>query len=115
MLRSLQQRLREDKRSDSEIAREAGISQPTVSRLRRSTRHRLRWSEPFNKLCNMYGVESAQNAAAAPDYNALLPAAVKAAWDGTAETGKNLLALIEAVNQLINRPTRRAGRSHDGD
>src|SRR5215204_5105287 len=67
MLRILQQRLREDKRSDSEIARAAKISQPTVSRLRSSTTERLRWSKPFNKLCSMYGVRDAQQGADAPD------------------------------------------------
>lgn len=115
MLKILLQRLREDKRSDSEIARAAHISQPTVSRLRSSTTERVRWSKPFNKLCSMYGVDGKKQAADRPDYNALLAAAVAAAWDGTADTGKNLLALIEALKHLINRPTRRARRSHGRD
>lgn len=111
-LEMLQERLRKDGRTDSEIARWAGISQPTVSRLRGNTKQRQRMSKPFNKLCSMYAVGSVHGTESGSDYNALLGAAVAAAWDGTADTGKNLLALIEALNRLINRGTRNQGRSH---
>lgn len=115
LLRILQQRLREDKRSDSQIARSAQVSQPTVSRLRGLTKQRVRWSEPFNKLCIMYDLGRPKRATEPPDYNALLQAAIAAAWDGTPDTGRNLLALIEAINRLTRHRAHGARSSHGRD
>lgn len=48
--------LKADSRSSSEIAQLAAVSQPTVSRMRRSRGIRHRISKSFNKLRNFYNV-----------------------------------------------------------
>jgi len=111
-LGELQRHLQEDIRTATAIAAAAGVSQPTVSRLRNGTVKRLRWSKPFNKLCSMYGVPLVPETTRVPDYHALLHTAVLAAWDGTPTTGKRLLALIEAVGSLVKQSTRNTGRSY---
>lgn len=64
--------LKADTRSSSEIARLAAVSQPTVSRMRRSEGRRQRVSKSFNKLCNFYNVPLAALGKAGHGYNELL-------------------------------------------
>ena len=106
--------LAQDERSSAAIARAAGVSQPTVSRLRRSRARRERWSRSFNKLCNFYRVPLAEGDTAGRRYNELLPEAILDAWDGTAENGQALLTLIKNLKGLI-RPTPSSPGSSRGN
>ncbi|WP_232077989.1 AsnC family protein [Burkholderia sp. THE68] len=88
-----------DSRSSSEIARLAGVSQPTVSRLRLSDGIRVRRSAPFSKLCEFYGIEYAPSRLRSA-YNDLLRAAILESWDGTEEHGEALLVVIRGLKAL---------------
>lgn len=100
----LLRRLASDARSASEIARLSGVSQPTVSRLRASSGHRVRRSASFNKLCNFYGVKPPAAARSAAAYNELLRNAIVEAWDGSEEHGRALLVVISGLKELRERP-----------
>lgn len=100
--------VKSDKRSDSEIARLAGVSQPTVSRLRNSPRARSRGSEAFNKLCSFYGI-TVVVAKDSRGYNELLCSAIIDAWDGTESHGRALLVVIKGLQGLRNPAHRNAG------
>ena len=99
-----------DSRSSSEIARIAGVSQPTVSRFRLSDGVRLRRSDPFIKLCNLYGIAVAIAPRKAHGYNNLLCEAILDAWDGSERHGRALLAVIKDLKSL-----RQSTRSSEGD
>ena len=94
-----------DSRSSSTIARLAAVSQPTVSRLRRSEGTRQRVSKSFNKLCNFYNVPTAAMSETSHDYNELLQAAIIDAWDGTEAGGRALLAVIEGLKEFKDKQT----------
>lgn len=97
--RQLVELIKADTRSDSKIARLAGVSQPTVSRLRVSRGDRSRCSEAFSKLCSFYGIP----VGAVKDthgYNELLCKAIIDAWDGTATHGRALLVVIKGLKGL---------------
>lgn len=102
-VQDLLSRLLADTRSSSEIARLSGVSQPTVSRLRLSNGHRLRRSEPFNKLCSFYGVESSPSERRSAGYNERLRDAIVDAWDGSEEHGRALLVVIEGLKGLAGK------------
>ena len=97
-------RIKADRRSDSDIARLSGVSQPTVSRLRNSLEQRSRGSKPFNKLCSFYCI-AVDVARGAGGYNELLRNAIIDAWDGTEAHGRALLLVIKGLKDL-QEPTR---------
>lgn len=97
--RQLVARIKSDTRSDSTIARLAGVSQPTVSRLRASQGERSRGSEAFSKLCSFYDIRAGA-AKGARGYNELLCNAIIDAWDGTATHGRALLLVIKGLREL---------------
>lgn len=103
-VQELLRQLADDSRSASEIARLAGVSQPTVSRLRASSGQRVRRSASFNKLCNFYGVRAPAAARPATAYNELLRNAIVEAWDGSEEHGRALLVVINGLKELRERP-----------
>lgn len=98
-------RVKADTRSDSEIARLSGVSQPTVSRLRNAPGRRSRGSRSFKRLCNFYGV-ALDAAREAVGYNELLRNAIIDAWDGTEAHGRALLVVIKGLKGLQG-PARR--------
>lgn len=104
--------LQEDTRSTSAIARLAAVSQPTVSRMRRSDGKRHRVSKSFNKLCNFYNVPIAAVSKASYQYAVLLQAAIIDAWDGTESGGRALLVVIQGLKEL-KQPDDMAGESLD--
>lgn len=93
-------RLKSDRRSSSEISRLSGVSQPTVSRMRLSTGKRIRFSEPFSKLCIFYGITLTQTTKTGSDYNDILCDAIIDAWDGTESHGQALLLVIRGLKGL---------------
>ncbi|MBL1179258.1 MAG: XRE family transcriptional regulator [Pantanalinema sp. GBBB05] len=95
--------LKADSRSASEIAHLAAVSQPTVSRLRRSNGQRQRASKSFNKLCSFYNVPTTAMSTASRGYDELLQAAIIDAWDGTEASGRALLAVIEGLKEFKNK------------
>lgn len=97
-----------DTRSDSEIARLAGVSQPTVSRLRASQGGRTRCSEAFSKLCNFYSIPVG-TAKGGMGYNELLRDAIIDAWDGTETHGRALLVVIKGLKGLYDPARRNVG------
>jgi transcriptional regulator with XRE-family HTH domain len=103
LVQQLVARIRSDTRSDSDIARRAGVSQPTVSRLRKSEGVRSRSSEPFSKLCSFYGIPVGATTGS-HEYNELLRMAIIDAWDGTETHGRALLVVIKGLKGL--RPPR---------
>lgn len=101
-------RLKSDSRSASAIARMAGVSQPTVSRLRTVRKGRIRGSRSFNKLCNFYGIAVDVEKGRA-GYNELLCNAIIDAWDGTEPHGRALLDVIKGLKELQGPAHRKAG------
>lgn len=94
-------RITSDTRSDSEIARLSGVSQPTVSRLRASQGGRSRASEAFSKLCSFYGIPVGPIKGEG-GYNELLRIAIIDAWDGTESHGRALLVVVKGLKGLHN-------------
>lgn len=103
--------LKADRRSSSEIARLACVSQPTVSRMRRFDGKRQRTSKSFNKLCNFYDVPSFTDGKVSHRYDDSLRDAIIDAWDGTEAGGKALLALIKCLKGLNRKVDDTAGDS----
>ncbi|MDO8768475.1 MAG: XRE family transcriptional regulator [Burkholderiaceae bacterium] len=101
-------RINSDSRSDSQIARLAGVSQPTVSRLRNSPGVRSRSSGAFSKLCSFYGI-SVGIAKDSFGYNEQLRSAIVDAWDGTESHGRALLVVIKGLKGLHDPAHRNAG------
>lgn len=101
-------RIRSDTRPDSAIARLAGVSQPTVSRLRKLQGGRSRSSVPFNKLCSFYGI-AVVAAKGTHGYNDLLRKAIIDAWDGTETHGRALLVVIKGLKGLHDPAHGNAG------
>jgi transcriptional regulator with XRE-family HTH domain len=91
-----------DERSSSYIARLAGVSQPTVSRLRNAKGNRVRQSASFNKLCIFYGIQLSVGTLGVDSYNEILRDAIIDAWDGTQPHGRALLAVIHGLKDLRN-------------
>lgn len=112
VVQQLLSRLKADSRSSSAIARLAAVSQPTVSRMRRSDGKRQRVSKSFNKLCNFYNVPIAAMSKASHEYNELLREAIIDAWDGTEAGGRALLVVIQGLKGL-KKPDDIAGESLD--
>lgn len=94
--------IRTDVRSSSEIARLAGVSQPTVSRIRNAKGNRVRQSSSFNKLCIFYGIQLSVGSLSTDSYNEILRDAIIDAWDGTQPHGRALLAVIHGLKDLRN-------------
>ncbi len=92
-------RVKSDPRSASEIARLSGVSQPTISRLRKSHGGRSRDSDAFTKLCSFYEIP-VDEAGTARGYNELLRSAIVDAWDGTESHGRALLVVIKGLKGL---------------
>ncbi|QCP52063.1 helix-turn-helix transcriptional regulator [Trinickia violacea] len=113
-VQDLLRRLMADSRSSSEIARLSGVSQPTVSRLRLSSGHRMRRSASFNKLCSFYGVDARLAGKRVGGYNELLRNAIVDAWDGSDEHGRALLRVIEGLKGLSGRAEGPAAPTGEG-
>lgn len=92
--------IKADSRSDAEISRQSGVSQPTVWRLRSGHKPRLRYSEQFNKLCTFYGV----NELAAPLGHGSLETELKDAlmsvWDGSDAHARALIKVVRSLKGL---------------
>jgi hypothetical protein len=101
----LKQLLTADTRSESAIARLAGVSQPSVSRYRHgAVRHR--WSGSFIKLCSFYGLDVQEHGRRRrAQYEGLLRDAIIDLWDGSDNQADALLELLQSLKQLtLNTP-----------
>jgi len=94
--------LNRDSRSDAEIARNSGVSQPTVWRLRRGVGARLRSSRQFNKLCEFYGVNELTTSASPVSLEGELKGAIMAVWDGSDNHARALIKVIHSLKGLGN-------------
>lgn len=92
--------LRSDPRSDAEIARRSGVSQPTVWRLRNGAQPRLRFSEQFNKLCNFYGLTELKPDLPGSSLEGELKGAIMAIWDGSDAHARALIKVIRSLKGL---------------
>lgn len=101
-------RMKVDNRTDSDIARISGVSQPTVSRLRNAAKGRSRMSKSFNKLCSFYGVP-VDAVGYEGGYNEQLRNAIVDAWDGTEAHGRALLLVIKGLKRLQDSTQGNAG------
>jgi transcriptional regulator with XRE-family HTH domain len=92
--------LRLDPRSDADIARRSGVSQPTVWRLRNGAQPRLRFSEQFNKLCNFYGLTELKPGLPDSSLESELKGAIMAIWDGSDAHARALIKVIRSLKGL---------------
>lgn len=107
--------LRSDPRSDSEIARKSGVSQPTVWRLRKSAQPRLRFSEQFNKLCCFYGLTELEPELANSSMESELKDAIMAVWDGSDVHARALIKVIRSLKGFAATiPGQSAQRTAEG-
>lgn len=95
----LKQLLSADTRSESAIARAAGVSQPSVSRYRHGAA-RYRWGKSFNKLCIFYGLTVPRRTGHAPEYERRLRDAIINVWDGSDNQADALLELLRNLKQI---------------
>lgn len=95
----LKQLLNTDTRSESAIARAAGVSQPSVSRYKRGA-ERYRWGKSFIKLCSFYGLSVPSHGSQAPEYERQLRDAIIEVWDGSANQANALLELLRNLKQV---------------
>jgi transcriptional regulator with XRE-family HTH domain len=95
----LKQLLSADTRSESAIARAAGVSQPSVSRYKRGA-ERYRWGKSFTKLCNFYGLSVPPHFGHASDYKRQLRDAIIDVWDGSDNQADALLELLRNLKQV---------------
>ena len=98
----LKQLLGADNRSESAIARAAGVSQPSVSRYRRGTA-RYRWGKSFNKLCSFYALTVPHHAGYASEYERQLRDAIIDVWDGSDNQADVLLELLRNLKQVTTK------------
>ena len=106
------QELANDRRSASEIARLAGVSQPTVSRLRLSRGTRFRASESFINLCIFYNIPIDGLGRVCDGYNEALCDAIVDVWDGSKSHAQALLVVIRSLKGLTRGQMGAAGGSN---
>lgn len=112
LLRALQH----DERSDTELSRLTGVSQPTIWRLRHNRSRRARTSKSFNTLCIFYGLNELSDIASANVLEEQLKGAIMTLWDGTdahahalLKVIRDLKGLVQAQAQAIARGEQNAG------
>lgn len=98
---ALYKRVKEDKRKATTIAIMAGVSQPTVSRIRNGKPGRLRTSISFNKLCNFYQIATAIESQGNVVNNQAITNAVLAVWDGSSEHAVALANVILSLKGIM--------------
>jgi len=92
--------IRNDTRSDGQISRASGVSQPTVWRLRNNPKGRLRASEQFNKLCRFYGLTELTKPSPPGSLETELKGAIMALWDGSDEHARALIKVLRSLKAL---------------
>jgi len=92
--------LRKDKRSDGQISRESGVSQPTVWRLRNKPTARQRASSQFNKLCRFYGLSELPKMGPSVSLETELKGAIMSLWDGSDEHARALIKVLRSLKAL---------------
>jgi transcriptional regulator with XRE-family HTH domain len=97
----LKQLLAGDSRSESEIARLSGVSQPSVSRYKNGAA-RQRWGKSFTKLCSFYGLTVRKHSALRPEYDRLLRDAIIDVWDGSDDQADVLLELLRSLKLVTS-------------
>jgi transcriptional regulator with XRE-family HTH domain len=98
----LKQLLGADTRSESAIARAAGVSQPSVSRYKHGA-ERYRWGKSFTKLCKFYGLTLPQREVHTSAYERQLRDAIIDVWDGSDIQADALLELLRNLKQVTNK------------
>ncbi|MFT4503201.1 XRE family transcriptional regulator [Caballeronia sp. 15711] len=88
-----------DTRSESVIARAAGVSQPSVSRYKHGT-ERYRWGKSFIRLCNFYGIAVQPSGQEHNEYERQLRDAIIDVWDGSDNQADALLELLRNLKQI---------------
>lgn len=102
--RQIIESIKADSRSDTEIARQSGVSQPTVWRLRNGHEPRLRYSEQFNKLCRFYGVNELAVPPAHGSLETELKDAIMSVWDGSDAHARALIKVVRSLKGLAANP-----------
>ncbi len=92
--------LRKDTRTDGQISRESGVSQPTIWRLRNSPTSRQRASDQFNKLCHFYGISELPKQDDSESLEAELKGAIMALWDGSDAHARALIKVLRSLKAL---------------
>lgn len=92
--------LRQDSRSDSEIARLSGVSQPTIWRLRNQSIARIRASGQFIKLCAFYQLNELQEPLREASLEGELKGAIMNIWDGSEAHARALIKVIRSLKGL---------------
>jgi len=92
--------LRQDLRSDAEIARKSGVSQPTVWRLRNGGQQRARTSSQFSKLCSFYGVTELKPTMPEASFESALKDAIMSIWDGSDAHARALIKVLRSLKGL---------------
>lgn len=92
--------LQQDSRSDAEISRLSGVSQPTVWRLRNQNTARVRASGQFNKLCTFYRLNELQDPQHAASLEGELKGAIMNIWDGSEAHARALIKVIRSLKGL---------------
>ena len=87
-------------RSQTEVARAAGVNQSTVHRALGSTGIRQRPSKALIKLCNYAEIRINRRLEADPAQNDRLMDAVRLAWDGTEAHAIALARVIRELGRL---------------
>lgn len=92
--------LRKDARTDGQIARNSGVSQPTIWRLRNKPTVRRRASDQFNKLCLFYGLTELPKPSRSVSLETELKGAIMALWDGSDEHARALIKVLRSLKAL---------------
>lgn len=92
--------LRQDERSDAEISRASGVSQPTVWRLRNQNSGRIRASGQFNKLCAFYQINELDKPLGGGSLEGELKGAIMNIWDGSDAHARALIKVIRSLKGL---------------
>jgi transcriptional regulator with XRE-family HTH domain len=95
--------LKQDSRSDAEISRKSGVSQPTVWRLRSGQHSRLRFSGQFNKLYKFYGLSELRSPPEEASMEEQLKSAIMTLWDGSDAHARALIKVIRSLRGLSTR------------
>lgn len=113
--------LRQDSRSDVEIARLSGVSQPTVWRLRNQSTARIRASGQFIKLCAFYQLNELQEPPCEASLEGELMGAIMNIWDGSEAHARALIKVIRSLKglaqpqhapEITTEGGRNAGHAH---
>lgn len=103
----LYRKVKADRRTATLIASLAGVSQPTVSRIKSGKPGRSRGTESFNKLCRFYGIEIPVEPQRYLVNNRVILNAVMAVWDGTDEHANALAQVILSLRGIMKPAVRK--------